>query len=53
MTMVTRHRHPPNVDNSLVTPGALTRTVQDFLSEAAGAVVLEDGAVAFDLGQSK
>ncbi len=36
-----------------VTPQALTRTVQDFLSEAAGAVVLEDGAVAFDLAQSK
>jgi hypothetical protein len=41
------------VDNPLVTPDSLTRTVQDFLSEAAGAVVLEDGAVAFDLGQSK
>jgi hypothetical protein len=41
------------VDNRLVTPDALTRTVQDFLSEAAGAVVLEDGAVAFDLAQSK
>jgi hypothetical protein len=41
------------VDNSLVTPDALSRTVQDFLSEASGAVVLEDGAVAFDLGQSK
>jgi hypothetical protein len=27
--------------------------VQDFLSEAAGAVVLENGAVAFDLAQSK
>lgn len=38
---------------SLVTPDALTRTLQDFLSEAAGAVVLEDGAVAFDLGQAK
>jgi len=38
---------------ALVTPDALTRTVQDFLSEAAGAVVLEDGAVAFDLGHSK
>jgi hypothetical protein len=37
----------------LVTPQALTRTVQDFLSEAAGAVVLENGAVAFDLAQSK
>jgi len=36
-----------------VTPDALARTVQDFLSEAAGAVVLENGAVAFDLGQSK
>ncbi|MGD1024520.1 MAG: hypothetical protein ABR880_17165 [Candidatus Sulfotelmatobacter sp.] len=36
-----------------VTPQALTRTVQDFLSEAAGAVVLENGAVAFDLARSK
>src|SRR5580658_705556 len=36
-----------------MTPQALTRTVQDFLSEAAGAVVLENGAVAFDLAQSK
>ncbi|PYX31902.1 MAG: hypothetical protein DMG77_05055 [Acidobacteria bacterium] len=36
-----------------MTPDALTRTVQDFLSEAAGAVVLEDGAVAFDLGRAK
>ena len=36
-----------------LTPQALTRTVQDFLSEAAGAVVLENGAVAFDLAQSK
>jgi hypothetical protein len=41
------------VDNSLVTPEALTRTVQEFLSEASGAVVLEEGAVAFDLGQAK
>ncbi len=31
----------------------LTRTVRDFLNEAAGAVVLEDGAVAFDLARSK
>src|SRR6202166_2992100 len=36
-----------------VTPHALTRTVQDFLSGAAGAMVLENGAVAFDLAQSK
>src|SRR5580704_2452566 len=44
----------PNVDNSRLLPDALTPTVQDLLGEAAGgAVVLEDGAVAFDLGQSK
>jgi hypothetical protein len=36
-----------------VTPQALTRTVQDFLSEASGAIVLENGAIAFDLAQSK
>ena len=41
------------MDNFLVTPDSLSRTVQDFLSEAAGAVVLEDGAVAFDLRQAK
>jgi len=37
----------------IVTPDSLTQTVQDFLSEASGAVVLEDGAVVFDLGRSK
>ena len=36
-----------------MTPESLTRTVQDFLSEASGAVVLEDGAVTFDLAQAK
>jgi hypothetical protein len=36
-----------------VTSETLTRTVQDFLNDADGAVVLEDGAVAFDLGRSK
>ncbi len=36
-----------------MTPEALTRTVQDFLSEAAGAIVLEDGSVTFDLGRAK
>jgi len=36
-----------------MTPEALTATLQDFLSEASGAVVLEDGAVAFDLAQAK
>jgi len=39
--------------NVPVTPDALTRTVQDYLSEASGAVVLEDGAVTFDLSHSK
>jgi hypothetical protein len=34
-------------------PELLTRTVRDFLSEAASAIVLEDGAVAFDLARSK
>jgi len=37
----------------MMTPESLTRTVQDFLSEASGAVVLENGAVMFDLAQSK
>jgi hypothetical protein len=36
-----------------VTPESLSRTVEEFLAEASGAVVLEDGAVAFDLGQAK
>ena len=36
-----------------MTPEALSRTVQEFLSEASGAVVLEDGAMAFDLERAK
>jgi hypothetical protein len=36
-----------------MTPETLTRTMQEFLSEAAGAVVLENGAVTFDLAQAK
>ena len=36
-----------------MTAETLTRTVQDFLNAATGAVVLEDGAVAFDLATSK
>jgi hypothetical protein len=36
-----------------MTPEILSRAVADFLAEASGAVVLEDGAVAFDLAQSK
>ena len=31
----------------------LTRTLEEFLDEASGAVVLEDGAVTFDLAQAK
>src|SRR5271165_1224048 len=41
------------MDNSHVTPDALAHTLQDFLSQASGAVVLEDGAVSFDLGHAK
>jgi hypothetical protein len=37
----------------MLSPQALTQTVQDFLCEASGAVVLENGAIAFDLAQSK
>ncbi len=40
-------------NSSIMSPEMLTRTLQEFLSEAAGAVVLEDGAVAFDLAQAK
>lgn len=36
-----------------MTPETLTRTLQDFLGEASGAAVLEDGAVSFDLAQAK
>jgi hypothetical protein len=37
----------------VVTPEALTRTLQEFLAEASGAVVLENGAVAFDLERAR
>jgi hypothetical protein len=36
-----------------VTPEALIRLVEDFLAQARDAVVLEDGAIAFDLAQAK
>ena len=42
-----------DVDNSDMTPEMLGRAVADFLHEASSAVVIEDGAVAFDLGQAK
>jgi hypothetical protein len=34
-------------------PESLVRTLEDFLAQARGAVVLEDGAVAFDLARAK
>ena len=53
--MFIRHRHPSagceqilHMDSEL-----LARTLQEFLGEASGAVVLEDGAVLFDLAQAK
>jgi len=42
-----------DVNNSVMTPESPIQTVQDFLSDATGAVVLEDGAVTFDLAQAK
>jgi hypothetical protein len=36
-----------------VTPESLVRTVEDFLTCARDAVIIEDGAVVFDLAQSK
>ncbi len=38
---------------ALMTPEGLTRTLHDFLAEASGAVVLEDGAVVYDLARAK
>jgi hypothetical protein len=40
-------------DNWGMNAEALTRTLQEFLSDASGAVVLEDHAVAFDLAQAR
>jgi len=37
----------------IMTPDALMRTVEDFLAGARDAVVLDDGAVLFDLAQAK
>lgn len=39
--------------NLVMTPESLVRTLEDFLASAGGAVILEDGAVMFDLAQSK
>jgi hypothetical protein len=40
-------------DNSGMTPESLVRSVEDFLASASDAVIIEDGAVLFDLAQSK
>ena len=34
-------------------PESLTRTIEDFLTSAHNAVIIEDGAVVFDLAESK
>ena len=39
--------------NDLVTPESLTRTLEDYLVGSSGGVVLEDGAIAFDLARAK
>src|SRR3982074_893338 len=53
--MVTRHRLNACPGRTMpgVTPEALTRTVQEYLNQASGAVVLEGGSVVFDLGRAK
>lgn len=53
--MFTRHRLERRNRKQFwrMTPEALSRTLQQFLNEASGAVVLEDGAVAFDLARAK
>ena len=53
--MFIRHRHRLVRCEQMIrmTPEMLSRVVGDFLAEASSAVVLEDGAVAFDLEQAK
>jgi hypothetical protein len=43
----------PIDDNGGMNADALTRTLEEFLTEASGAIVLEDGAVMFDLAQAR
>jgi hypothetical protein len=45
--------YPPDMHNFPVTPDSLTTTIHDFLAESSSAVVLEDGAVTFDLSHAK
>jgi len=41
------------IHNFAVTPESLSRTLQDFLDGSSNGVVLEDGAVAFDLTRAR
>jgi len=41
------------VNNFRVTPDALARTLQDFLGGSRAALVLENGAIAFDLAEAR
>jgi hypothetical protein len=49
--MVMRHRQGVLTNENILsmTPEALMRTVEDFLAGARDAVVLDEGAVLFDL----
>ena len=55
MAMFARHRRTVSKSARLptVTPESLVRAVEDFLAQAHDAIVVEDGAVAFDLSQAK
>jgi hypothetical protein len=54
VVMFTRHRRDSgHLQQFRVTPESLVRTVEDFLVSARDAVIIEDGAVVFDLAQSK
>jgi hypothetical protein len=44
---------PRKVSNDCMTPESLGKTVTDFLEGSRAAVVVEDGAIVFDLAESK
>jgi hypothetical protein len=54
-TMFIRHRHPPWISGKLprMTSQTLASTLEGFLSGSSNAVVIEDGAVVFNLDQGK
>lgn len=41
------------MNNSVMTPESLGKAVTDFLEGSRAAVVVEDGAIVFDLAESK